>query len=47
MAELTNIAGPRVIKESINGVVFDSPRYGRFDLLLCLMLKILHEQWNV
>src|ERR1700694_1130765 len=36
-----------VIKESINGVVFDSPRHGRFDLLLCLMLEILYEQWNV
>src|SRR5260370_41628678 len=47
MAELTNIAGPGVIKESINGVIFNSPRHRRFDLLFSLMYEILREQRNV
>src|SRR6266851_8070790 len=47
MAELTNIAGPGVIKESINGVIFNFPRHCRFDLLFSLLLEILREQWNV
>src|SRR5260370_27197213 len=47
MAELTNIAGPRVIKESINGVIFNFPRQYGFDLLFSLMLEILREQRNV
>src|SRR5260370_5319935 len=47
MAELTNIAGPGVIKESINGVIFNFPRHCRFDFLLSLLLEILREQRNV
>src|SRR5712692_4809639 len=39
MAELTNIAGPGVIKESINGVIFNFPRHCRFDFLLSLLLE--------
>src|SRR5438876_9082452 len=47
MAELANIAGPGVTKESINGVIFNSPRHCRFDLLFSLLLEILREQRNV
>src|SRR6266852_7080064 len=47
MAELTNIAGPGVIKESINGVILNLPRHRRFDLLFSLLLEILREQRNV
>src|SRR5260370_38676922 len=47
MAELTNIAGPGVIKESINGVIFNFPLNCQFDLLFSLMLEILRQQRNV
>src|SRR5260370_5088057 len=47
MSELTNIDGPGVIKESINGVIFNFPRHCRFDLLFSLLLEILREQRNV